>query len=126
VDKEKQNENRGRSQRDGLQKTQKNFTESHCSIMSSRVGGNDVTTRVDLTCRKDGWGGKPGALNATAARGCYPADNRFPARQIVLLLAGFKIAELVDPTRTGIVKRLNCHNTCASVPLPKTSHFMVR
>jgi hypothetical protein len=82
VDEEEQDEDRDRSQRDGLQKAEKNFTESHCSIMSARVGGGDVTTRVDLTCRQDGWGGKPRALNPTTshvipASDCSLSDSSF-------------------------------------------------
>ena len=82
VDEEEQDEDRSRSQRDGLQKAQKNFTESHCSIMSARVGGRRVTTRVDLPCRQDGWGGKPRALKAAtsdviSAGDCSLSDSSF-------------------------------------------------
>lgn len=74
VDEEEQDKDCSRSHRDGLQKAEKNFTESHCSIMSARVGGGDVTTRVDLTCGQDGWSGKPRALNAAASH-VIPADD---------------------------------------------------
>jgi len=88
VDEEKQNEDRGRSQRDGLQKAEKKFTESHSSIMSARVGGDDVTTRVDLTCRQDGWGGKPRALNAGGIPR-YSGLRLFLVRLLILVLAAF-------------------------------------
>lgn len=32
---------------------------------------------------------------------------------------------MIDPTRAAIVKRLNDHNTCASVLLPKTSDLSI-
>ena len=82
VDEEEQDKDRDRSQRDGLQKAEKEFTESHSSIIRARVGGGDVTTRVDLTCRKDGWGGKPRAVNAATsyvipAGDCSLSDGSF-------------------------------------------------
>lgn len=88
VDEEEQDEDRDRSQSDGLQKAEKKFTESHCSIMSARVGGDDVTTRVDLTCRQDGWGGKPRALNPTTSH-VIPAGDCSLSDCSLLVLAAF-------------------------------------
>jgi hypothetical protein len=101
VDEEEQDKDRDRSQRDGLQKAEKEFTESHSSIIRARVGVGDVTTRVDLLCRKNGWGGKTRARNAVALPRCYSGRQSFPAGQIVLLLAGFKVAKLHNPTQAG-------------------------
>jgi len=51
VDEEKQDEHHGRSQRDWLQKAEKELTEVHRSIVEERRAKGDITSWVDLTCR---------------------------------------------------------------------------
>ena len=48
-----QREDRGRSQRNWLQKADKELCKAHRCIVSQRQVKGDVTSRVDLTCGKD-------------------------------------------------------------------------
>lgn len=51
---EEQDEDRSRSERDRLQKAEKELREGHCSIMGVGAGGGEITSRVDLRCAGDG------------------------------------------------------------------------
>jgi hypothetical protein len=53
MDEEEQDEDRARSKRDWLQKSEKKVTEGHGSIMGARAGGGDITIKVDLSCGRD-------------------------------------------------------------------------
>lgn len=121
VDEEEQDKDRGRSQRDGLQKAEKKFTESHSSIIRPRVGGGDVTTRVDLLCRKNGWEGKTRARDATALRVAIPADSRSLPDRSFYCLPVSRSRNCITQRRPDRVKSLNCDSTCASALGPKTA-----
>jgi hypothetical protein len=72
-----------------------------------------------------GWVGRKAACSQRADIPRYSGQRLFLIRQLILVLAAFWVSESFDPTRAGIVKRLNGHNTCASVLLPKTSDLSI-
>jgi hypothetical protein len=54
---DKQGEDRGRSERNRLQKAQKELRNGHCGIMEAREGECEITVRVDLKGTSGEWSG---------------------------------------------------------------------